>query len=73
MRTSGKRVPRGHRSRACSSSGTDAEQRPLARLAQRGEKERERGLGDARVGGERVRERAEAVALGERRDETVKR
>ncbi len=53
--------------------GKDAEQRPLARLAQRGEKERERGLGDARVGGERVRERAEAVALGERRDETVER
>ncbi len=53
--------------------GQDAEQRAVARLAERREQERERRLGDARIGRERVRERTEVVALGERRDETTQR
>ena len=53
--------------------GEQADERPPELAVQRREEERERGLRDARVRREVVRERAEALARGERVDETGER
>ena len=54
--------------------GQDREEAAIAaRLVKRGEHERQRRVGHARRRGKRVRERAKLLALGEHRDERVKR
>ena len=50
----------------------EADERPAELLPERGQDERQRRLGDARTGRERLRERLQALVRGELADEGVK-
>ncbi len=52
--------------------GQEADERPAELLPERGEHERQRRLGDARAGRERLRERLQPLVRGELADEGVK-